>query len=75
MLYIVLTFPKRQVLDSSKLKEFADDNSKFDGNGRKFSKQVENTMQKGEIACNEFSKDLYCRHIKNRLVWERVKGS
>ena len=75
MLYIVLTFPKRQVLDSSKLKEFADDNSKFDEKGRKFSKQVENTVQKGEIACYEFSKDLYCRHIKTRLVWERVKGS
>ena len=25
--------------------------SKFDANGRKFSKQVENTMGKGEIAC------------------------
>ena len=21
-----------------------------------------------------FSRDLYCRHIKTRLVWERVKG-
>ena len=31
-------FPKRQILDSSKLKEFADNNSKFDENGRKFSK-------------------------------------
>ena len=30
-------FPKQQTLDSSKLKEFADDNSRFDGNGRKFS--------------------------------------
>ena len=28
-------FPKRQILDSSKLKEFADDNFKFDENGRK----------------------------------------
>ena len=27
-------FPKRQILDSSKLKEFADDNFKFDENGR-----------------------------------------
>ena len=32
------------------MKEFAEDNSKFDENGRKFSKQVENTMGKGEIA-------------------------
>ena len=43
-------FPKRQILDSSKLKEFADDNFKFDENRRKFSKQVENTAGKGEIA-------------------------
>ena len=42
-------FPKRQILDSSKMKEFADDNFKFDENGRKFSKRVENTVEKGEI--------------------------
>ena len=35
---------------SSKLKESADNNFKFDGNGRKFSKQEENTAGKGEIA-------------------------
>ena len=45
-----LVFLRRQVLDSSKLKEFADDNFKFDENGRKLSKQVENTVGKGEIA-------------------------
>ena len=28
----------------------ADDNFKFDGNGRKFLKQVENIVGKGEIA-------------------------
>ena len=28
---------RRQILDSSKLKEFADDNFKFDENGRKLS--------------------------------------
>ena len=46
-------FPKRQVLDSSKLKQFADDNFEFDKNGSKFSKQVENTLGKGEIVCYE----------------------
>ena len=46
----VLTFPQRQILDSSKLKECADDNFKFDENGRMFSNRVENTMGKGEIA-------------------------
>ena len=30
-----LLFPKRQILDSSKLKEFADDNFEFDENGGK----------------------------------------
>ena len=32
------------------MKEFADDNFKFIENGRKISKQVENTAGKGEIA-------------------------
>ena len=35
------------------MKEVADDNFKFDQNGRKLSKQVENTVEKGEIACYE----------------------
>ena len=43
-------FPKRQILDSSNPKEFADNNFKFDENGRRFFKQVENTVGKGEIA-------------------------
>ena len=46
-------FPKQQSLDSSKLKEFVDDNFKFGENSRKFSKLVENTVGKREIACNE----------------------
>ena len=37
------SFPKQQILDSSKLKDFADDDFKFDENGRKILKQVENT--------------------------------
>ena len=39
------------MLDSSKLKEFADNFFKFDENGRKFSKPLKNTVQKGEFAC------------------------
>ena len=46
-------FPKRQIVDSSKSKEFADDKFRFDENGRDFSKWVENTVGKGEIACYE----------------------
>ena len=40
-------------LDASKLKEFADDNFKFDAINRKFSKWVENTVRKGEIATHK----------------------
>ena len=43
-------FTKHQVLDSSKLKEFADDNIIFDENSIKLSKWIENTEGKGEIA-------------------------
>ena len=32
----MISYPKRQNLDSFKLKEFADDSFKFDGNGSKF---------------------------------------
>ena len=46
-------FPKWQILDCSKLKDFADDNFEFYENGRKFSKRVEITVGKGEIAHNE----------------------
>ena len=54
---------------------FADDNFKFDENGRKLSKWVENTVGKGEIAPNEraispfptvFSKGLFPRGVKRR---------
>ena len=48
-----LILTRQQMLDSSKLKEFADNNFKFDENGRKLSKPVENTVGQGEIARNE----------------------
>ena len=74
-------FPKQQIYDYSKMKEFAEDNSKFDENGRKFSKQVENTMGKGEIAQTKqfllfphcFQKPWSADTLKPGLVWERVK--
>ena len=57
-------FPKRQTLDSSKLKEFADYNFKFDENEKKFSKWVENTVGKGEIARYEqFSNSVFERLV------------
>ena len=45
--YIIKPFPKHQILDSAKLKEFTDDKFSFDENGRKFPKPVENTVGKG----------------------------
>ena len=61
-----LPITRRQVLDSSKLKEFADDNFKFDENGRKLSKWVENTLGKGEIALT--SNFSFSHSVFKRLV-------
>ena len=55
-------FSRCQILDSSKLKEVADDNSKFDENGRNFYKRVENTVEKGEIA--QIVKQTECLHFQ-----------
>ena len=68
--------PKRLFLDPSKLKEFADGNFKFDENGRKLSKRIENTVEKGENARYEqfllfpqcFLKTYTVREIKQGLV-------
>ena len=43
-------YHKRQVLDSSTPKEFAGNNFRFVENGRKLSKQIENTVGKEEMA-------------------------
>ena len=48
--YLFNPFPNDKYLDSSKLKEFADDNYDFDENGGKFSESIENTVGKGGIA-------------------------
>ena len=44
-----LTLSHTKILHSSKPKKFADDNFKFNENGRKLSKWVENTLRKGKI--------------------------
>ena len=46
----LLTPSQTTKLDCSSLKEFADNNFRFDENGRKLSKRVENTVGRGEIA-------------------------
>ena len=76
----VYPITRRQILDSSKLKEFGDDNFKFDENGSKLSKQVENTVGKGEIARYEqfllfpqcFQKARSPGASKAVIVWEWV---
>ena len=50
MTIYTLTLPKRQILHSSKLKEFADNNFNFDKSGSQLSKGVGNTVGTGEIA-------------------------
>ena len=63
------------------MKEFADDNFKFDENGRKLSKWVENIVGKGEIARYEqfllfpqgFQKACFRGASKGVIVWEWVK--
>ena len=75
-------FPKRQISNSSKLKEFADDNFKFHRIGRKFSDRVKNTMGKGEIARYEhflfypqcFQKTCTANTLRPGLVWEKVNA-
>ena len=47
---VCILYPKQQIMDSSKLKEFADDNFKFNENGRNLFKMVKYTVGKGEIA-------------------------
>ena len=42
-------FSFSSTLSLSELKELANDDYKFDANGRKYSKRVENTVEKGEI--------------------------
>ena len=72
---------RRQILDSSKLIEFADDIFKFDENGRKLSKWVENTVGKGEIVRYEqfllfpqcFQKACFPETSKDVIVWKWVK--
>ena len=61
------------ILDFSKLKEIADDNFKFDKNGTKFSKWVENNVGREKLLITSnfpfptvFSKDLCCSHVKTR---------
>ena len=75
--------PDDKILDYSKLKQFVDDYFIFDENSRKFSKQVEKTVGKGEIArCVQFLLFPQCFQKAclpgasiGIIVWEWVKHS
>ena len=79
-LSFILSHYQTTNLDSSKLKEFADDNFKFDKNSRKLSRRVENTVGKGEIARYEqfllfpqcFQRARFPDASKGVIVWEWV---
>ena len=78
---VINPLPDDKISDLSKLKQSADDNFEFDVNGRKFSKLVENTMDKGEIARYEqfllypqcFQKACFPGASKGVIVCEWVK--
>ena len=55
------------------MKEFEDDNFKFDENGREISKQEENTIKKGEIALSPFP-TVFSKHENKNLFWKGLKS-
>ena len=80
-LWEVNPLPDDKILDRSNLKQSADNNFKFDENSRKFSKRVENTVGKGEIAQYKqfllfpqcFQKVCFLEASKGIILWEWVK--
>ena len=81
-LSLINPLPDNKILDWSKLKQCADHNFEFDLNSRKFSKLVENTVGKGEIARYEqillfpqcFQKACFPGASKGVVVWEWVNS-
>ena len=71
-------FPKPQILDSSKLKEFADDNFRFDENdrkfSRKFSKQVKKHCGEKRKNCSLRAFSTFSHSIFKRLVLQTRKN-
>ena len=73
--------PDNKILDGSKLKQSADNNFEVGVDSRKFSKLIENTVRKGEIARYEqflllpqyFQKACFPGASKGVIVWEWVK--
>ena len=79
--FLLLTLPQTTDFRSFQTERVAEDNLKLVENGRKLSKQEENTEGKGEIARSEqfllfpqcLQKTSTADTYKPGLVWERVK--
>ena len=70
----LVPFPKPQISDSTKLKEFADNNFNIYENGRWFSNRVEN-MGKGQVARHEqFLLFPWCFQENNMLQTHKNRG-
>ena len=74
--------PKREILDSSKVKEFAADNFRFDESGRKFFKRVEKNWEKEKLLITSnfsFSHSIFRRlglqTPKNQGLFGKSEGS
>ena len=71
----IAPFPKLNILYSSKLKEFADDNFEFDWNGRKFSKRVESILSFSRNVFYtsqnifQFLRHIYFCHLLMLSIW------
>ena len=71
----ILTLSQTTNLSRFQAESVWDNNFKSDGNGKQFSKWVENTVVKGEIARlraispfhHSVFKDFSCRHVKTRI--------
>ena len=66
-------FPKRQILDASKLKGLADNNFKFDENGRKLPKWEEKPLREKEklLVTSKFS---FSHSVFKRIVLQTRKN-
>ena len=79
-MYAAQLFPKRHILDASKLKEFADDDFKFDENGRVFQMVRKHCGKRKNCLFQAISPfpTVFLRRLDWKIVkfvvWERVKS-
>ena len=62
----ILKFPKRQILESPKLKEFADDNFKVDEKWQKIFQMERKHCEKGAISPLP---SVFCTHLDNLMLF------